>query len=203
VSLDRGTCAAGTRIVRIVDRRIVINTLCSRGQNYVLRYGPAVAPRLAADGYVFVTQTKPNAPPPVRTTKRKGKKKKPAPVVRFRALAPKKQPVVIVTGGPAHHLLVSATSIATSGVPFTVTVRAADQYDNTASNYGGTVTLSSSDPQGVLPGSYHYGPNDAATHGFTGTIMKTPGGQRVSATDDQGHVGQSSVINVYPFPTFG
>lgn len=203
VRLDRGTCATGTRIVRVVDRRILINTSCARDQTYTLAYGPAVAPRLAADGYVFLTQTKPSAAPPVRTTKKKGKKKRiRRPVLKFRALAPKKQPVVFVIGGPVHHLIVSATSIATSGVPFTVTVRGVDVYDNTASNYGGTVTLSSTDPQAVLPGSYHYGPNDVGTHAFAGTIMKTPGTQRVSASDDGGHTGQSGPINVYPFPTF-
>jgi hypothetical protein len=204
VRLGRGTCAAATRIVRIVDRRILISTSCARGQTYTLGYCPAAAPRLAADGYIFLTQTKPNAAPPVRTTKKKSRKKRQVrrPVLKFRPLAPKKQPVVFVTGGPAHHLIVSATSIATAGVPFTVTVRAVDVYDNTASNYGGTVTLSSIDPQAVLPGSYHYGPNDAGTHGFAGTIMKTPGTQRVSASDDAGHTGQTGPINVYPFPTF-
>jgi hypothetical protein len=200
ISLSRGSCAAGTRILRVSDRRIWISTLCGRGRTYTLTYGPAAAPRLSADGYVFLTQTKPNAAPPARTAKERQARRA---LLRFRALGPKKQPVVVVTGGPAHHLFVSSTSIATSGVPFTVTVRAVDQFDNTAADYRGVVTLSSTDPQAVLPSSYRYGPNDVSTHPFSGTILKTVGTQRVTAIDEAGRTGQTGPISVYPFPTTG
>ncbi len=200
VSLNRGSCAAGTRILRISDRRLWISTFCGKGRTYTLTYGPAAAPRFAADGYVFLTQTKPNAAPPARTKKERQVRRA---LLSFRALAAKKQPVVVVTGGPAHHLIASSTSIATAGVPFTVTVRAVDQFDNTAADYRGAVTLSSTDPEAVLPISYRYGPNDVSTHPFTGTILKTVGTQRVSATDDAGRTGQTGPISVYPFPTTG
>lgn len=197
VSLNRGSCAAGTRILRSSGRRLWISTLCGKGRTYTLSYGPAAAPRFAADGYVFLTQTRPNTAPPARTKKAR------QALLRFRALAAKKQPVVVVTGGPAHHLIVSSTSIATAGVPFTVTVRAVDQFDNTAADYRGFVTLSSTDPQAVLPISYRYGPNDLSTHPFVGTILKTLGAQSISAVDDAGRMGQTGPISVYPFPTTG
>jgi hypothetical protein len=183
VELQPAGCV-GTRISGIAGRRIVIATQCPRRHLYRLLYHRAVAPLLSADGYVFLTQTRPaNA------------RKK----TRFRALGPRKQPVVRVRGATAAGLFVTVTSIATAGVPFGATVRAVDQFGNNAIDYAGTVTLKSTDPAATIPPPYAYGPTDTAQHTFTGVVLRTPGTQRITATDSHGFTIQSGPITVSPF----
>jgi hypothetical protein len=191
VQLQHGSCSSATRIARVVARKIVITTSCGRGAKFTMTYGPAAAPLLSSDGYVFLTQTKPTVKPV-----RHAKKKRPAVV--FRPLAPKKQPVVLVVGGPVDHLVVSATSVATANTPFGVNVRALDAYGNGASGYTNTVSISSTDPLFTPPGPYTYTLNDTAAHAFTGVIMHTAGVQYVTAVDSSGFTATSNPITVYP-----
>src|SRR4029079_16622523 len=104
---------------------------CTRGDCSALTDGPALASPLAADGYVFLTQTKPSvgvtATKLVKVKKivknKKGKRvtrtivKRVPYVVKptFRPLAQKKQAVVVVNGGPVDHLALNAPTIATAG----------------------------------------------------------------------------------------
>src|SRR5213079_880225 len=77
------------------------------------------------------------------------------------------------------HFTVSAPASATAGTAFNFAVTALDQFNNTATGYGGTVHFTSSDGQAVLP------PNSTLTNG-TGTFsatLKTPGNQTITATD--------------------
>jgi hypothetical protein len=90
------------------------------------------------------------------------------------------------------------TSVATAGTPFGATVRAIDQWGNNAADYTGMVTLTSTDPLATLPAPYTYGPTDAAQHLFTGIILRTPGPQRVTATDSAGRSVSSGPISVSP-----
>jgi hypothetical protein len=184
VQLQPAGCTSATRITRIVDRRIAITTVCSRRQAYRLLYQHATAPRLSADGYVFLTQTRP------ASSSRK---------VVFRPLGPKKQPVVRVRGAAASALFMTVTSVATAGVPYNVTVRAIDPYGNNAADYAGTITLTSTDPAATLPAPYAYGPTDTAQHTFPGVVLRTPGTQRITATDSGGLSIQSGPITVSPF----
>jgi len=82
--------------------------------------------------------------------------------------------------GPAVRFTVaSCPASVLSGTPCTVTVTAQDQFGNTATGYAGTVAITSSDPQAVLP------PNTTLMSGvgmFTVTL-RTPGMQRITATD--------------------
>jgi hypothetical protein len=184
LELRRGTCAGSTRILSIRGRRVMIATACPRRQGYQLLYHKATAPQIAADGYIFLTQTRSAAA---------GRKAK------FRPLGSKHQPVVKVRGAPAVRLFVNATSVATAGTDFTVTVRAIDAYGNTASPYvGPTVTLGSSDPAASLPPPHNYVQGDTAQYAFTGTILRTPGTQTITATDSNGLTGQSAPIVVLP-----
>ena len=192
LQLQHGSCSSSTKIARVVARKIVIDTSCRRGAAFTMTYGPATAPTLSSDGYVFLTQTKPT----VKPVRRAKKKKRPATL--FRPLAPKKQPVVVVTGGPVDHLVVSATSVATVNTPFGVSVRALDVYGNGASGYTNTVSISSTDPLFTPPGPYTYTLNDTAAHTFTGVLMHTPGVQYVTAVDSSGLTAVSNPINVYP-----
>ena len=187
VELQPTGCASATRITGIVGRRITIATTCARKHFFKLLYHHASAPLLAADGYIFLTQTRPTAP-------KTGARKK----VLFKPLGPRKQPVVRVRGAGVSSLFMTLTSVSTAGTPFSATVRAIDQWGNNAADYTGTVTLTSTDPLATLPGSYTYGPTDTAQHVFTGVILRTPGTQRITATDSAGHSISSAPISVSP-----
>jgi hypothetical protein len=180
VELQSAGCV-GTRIAGIASRRIVIATQCPRRHLFRLLYHKAAAPLLSADGFVFLTQTRPaNAP-------------KKAP---FRPLGPKKQPVVKVRGAAQAGLFMTITSVATAGVPFGATVRAVDQFGNNAADYAGTVTLTSSDPLASLPEPYAYATKDVGQHTFTKLVLHTVGTQTVTATDSNGFTVQSPPIAV-------
>jgi hypothetical protein len=179
VELKRGTCGGSTRITSIARRRLTIATACKRGHGYQLLYHKATVPTIAADGYIFLTQT--------RTSARKA---------RFHPLARSGQPVVKVKGGPATGLDLTLTSVTTAGTAFGVTVRAVDPYFNNAFPYGATVTLTSSDPAATLPGPYAYQASDLAQHTFTGVVLRTPGVQTITATDSNGLTKQSPPIAV-------
>lgn len=212
VQLARGSCASTTRLARIVGRRLQIATSCTRGQTFTLTYYAQVT-TIAADGYVFLTQTRPSAP--VVKTKivekvvktKQGKLKTKRVRVKytvkptFRPLAQKKQPIVYVTGAAVDHLVVNAPTIVTSGTPFTIGVRAEDVYGNVACCYTGTVTFSSSDPDAFLPDPYTFTSSDLGAKSFGRVILRNAGTQTISVTDNQGHTDPSNPINVYPFPT--
>jgi hypothetical protein len=178
------TGCVNSRITGVTPRRIVISTKCPRRHLFRLIYHRVATPLLAADGYVFLTQTRPAAAP----------RKTP-----FKPLGPRKQPVVRVRGAAATGLFMTATSFATAGVPFSATVRAVDQFGNNASDYIGTVTLTSTDPAASLPGGYPYGATDASQHTFAGVVLRTPGTQRITATDSHGFKIESGPITVSPF----
>ena len=180
VELQSAGCV-GTRISGIAGRRIVIATHCPRRHLFRLLYHRADAPQISADGYVFLTQTRPAGAP-----------KK----VLYRPLGPKKQPVVRVRGAGAAGLFMAVTSVATVGVPFGVTVRVVDQYGNNAADYAGTLTLTSSDPAATLPAPYLYGTKDVSQHTFAGTVLHTPGTQTITARDSNGFTITSPPITV-------
>src|SRR3977135_588015 len=81
----------------------------------------------------------------------------------------------------ATHFSVAAPSLATAGVPFTVTVTAQDITNATDTAYAGTVTLSSSDPAAILPQAYTFKASDHGARTFTVTL-NTPGQQTITAT---------------------
>jgi len=83
------------------------------------------------------------------------------------------------TPAAANNFLVSIPATATAGAPVTATVTARDAYNNTATNYTGSVHLTSSDAAATL------GANATLTNGvgtFSVTFI-TGGNQTVTATD--------------------
>ena len=183
VELQRESCSSSTRLLKIAGRRITIATACGHRHFFRLLYHKATAPHFSADGYVFLTQTRSAAGGRRRTT--------------FRPLDPHKQPVVRVRGGAATALFMTTTSVAVSGTPFNATVRAVDPYGNNATGYPGTaVTLTTTDPAASLPAPYAYGTTDGAQHTFTGLVLRTPGTQRITATDSAGRSVTSGPITV-------
>jgi hypothetical protein len=213
VALARGSCSSATKLGRILGPRLVIATSCKRGQRFTVTYGPARAASLAADGYVFLTQTRPSAGIVKTKTIKKivkaknGKRKTKVTRVKivikptFRALAQKKQPVVVVTGAPIDHLAINAPSIATSGTPFTINVRAEDAFNNAACCYTGTVSFSSSDPDAFLPTPYTFTSADLGAKNLGRVILRTAGSQTITVSDNAGHSDTSNAVTVYPFPT--
>jgi hypothetical protein len=216
VALANNTCSASTSIVRVAGNRVTIAANCQRGQGFDVNYGPATASTLSADGYVFLTQTRPNAGVTatklvkvmrVVKDKKTGKRVKKTITKRvqyvikptFRPLAQKKQPIVYVTGGPVDHLAVNAPTIASSGTPFTLNVRAEDAYGNPASGYTGTVNFSSTDPAAFLPMPYTFAASDLGAKNFGGVILRAVGTQTITVTDSSGRVDPSNPITVYSF----
>ncbi len=84
--------------------------------------------------------------------------------------------------GPATQLFVNSVPSVTAGTSFTVTVTAADQFDNTATGYVGTIHFTSSDGAAVLPADYMFVAGDAGVHMFNATL-NTAGPQTITATD--------------------
>jgi hypothetical protein len=178
LELKRGTCGGSTRIASIKARRVTIATACKRNHTYQLLYHKATVPTMAADGYIFLTQTRASGSTKLRPLARSG------------------QPVVKIKGGAPTGLDMTLTNVATVGTPFSVTVRAVDSWFNNAFPYGATVTFTSSDPAATLPGPYAYTPADVAQHTFTGVVLRTPGTQTITATDSNGFTKQSPPITV-------
>ncbi len=89
----------------------------------------------------------------------------------------------------------STISAGTVGA-FTITAQNADGTTNTS--YTGTVHLSSSDSQAVLPGDYTFTADDQGVHVFN-VALKTAGGRTLSVTDVATGAGGSQIgIGVNP-----
>ena len=192
VTLQNGSCAAATRISAVRGRRIVIAAACGRGRQFTLTYANVTAPYFSSEGFTFLTQTKRTIQP-----RRNGRTRR----TRFLPLAPQKQPIVIVGGGPVAELSITATAVTTAGVAFTATVRAVDVYGNTAPTYTGAVVFASSDPAATLPPPYAFTATDGGSHVFTGLILRTPGAHTIRVGDDSGRGAVTGPINVYAWAT--
>jgi hypothetical protein len=70
----------------------------------------------------------------------------------------------------------------TAGAAGSFTVMALNSDGTTNTSYAGTVHLTSSDPQAVLPADYTFTTSDAGVHTFSATL-KTAGTQWITATD--------------------
>jgi hypothetical protein len=182
VEVKPGACDPSTRIVAVKTRRVTIATSCKLRRSYQLLYHKVTAPLLSADGYIFL----------VKTRSAKGRNAKLRPLGRL------KQPVIKVRGAPPAALFVGAPSVVTAGTAFGITVRANDAYGNNAYPYLATVTLASTDSAATIPAPYAYVPTDVAQHVFAGAVLRTPGTQRITASDSIGLSSQSGPITVVP-----
>ena len=101
---------------------------------------------------------------------------------------------ITVSAATTTHFAVTAPAAATAGTSLSFTVMALDQFNNTATAYGGTVVFASSDAAGTVPS------NSTLTNG-TGTFsatFTTAGSQTLTATDKttSSITGQSGTITV-------
>ena len=94
-------------------------------------------------------------------------------------------PAITVAPAATDHLTVTTTagSPQTAGIAFSTTVTAKDTYGNTTPAYTGTVALTSTDAQAVLPANYTFLAGDNGAHAFATTALKTVGSKTITATD--------------------
>ena len=112
--------------------------------------------------------------------------------------------VVNVQAAAADHFEVDAPAAVTSGMAFDLTVLALDPYGNADTNYAGTVTFATSDPDpgAVLPPDYTFTAGDQGVHTFAGgATFRTVGVQTVLVSDGtDGLVPDFADVNVTPAP---
>jgi predicted outer membrane repeat protein len=99
----------------------------------------------------------------------------------------------------ASAFVLTAPDTVPAGMPFAVTVTAADVFAQVAVGYTGTVTFSTTDPDPnvVLPPDYPFTLADQGRHTFlAGFTLQTPGLWTVTATDTAGGFAASVPITV-------
>jgi hypothetical protein len=107
---------------------------------------------------------------------------------------------IAVGPGPATHLEVNpATTSATAGTAFNVTVQAKDQFQNTDPSYAGTIHFTSTDGAATLPADSTL-TNGVGTFSVT---LKTAGSRTITATDTvtSSITGTSVAVTVAPSST--
>ncbi|HMC68206.1 MAG TPA: hypothetical protein VKJ07_03550, partial [Mycobacteriales bacterium] len=88
--------------------------------------------------------------------------------------------VTIVSGDATALVVASGSTTAGAATPATVTAK--DVFGNVVGTYRGTVTLTSTDPQAILPAPYTFTAADAGQHTFSMTL-ETAGTFNVTASD--------------------
>jgi parallel beta-helix repeat protein len=104
-----------------------------------------------------------------------------------------KQSGIPVSAAAAVTLAVTNPVKPATGSPFNVTVSALDPFGNSDPSYKGTVHLSSTDSQGVMPADYPFTSADAGSHVFSVTF-NTAGTQTLTATDSAANFTGSLAI---------
>jgi hypothetical protein len=94
------------------------------------------------------------------------------------------------------HFVVKVPTSATSGTPFPITVEARNAANLVDALFTGTVSISSSDSQAILPANYAFSPADDGRHTFMVTF-NTSGPQTLTASSG-GFTGTSAGVPVAP-----
>jgi phospholipase/lecithinase/hemolysin len=90
---------------------------------------------------------------------------------------------IVITPTTSVRLTVATPASVSAGTAFSVTVTAWDAYGNLATNYTGTVTLTSTDGAATLPGPYTFTAADQGVHTFVnGVTLTSSGTQTITAT---------------------
>jgi hypothetical protein len=106
---------------------------------------------------------------------------------------------ISVVGGPAEKLEVIAKTNALVGNPTRVGIVAVNHHNDLADfpAYTGTVRLTSTDPNAVLPSQYTFASSDESSVKFHDIVFATPGVHRVTAKSLDGKlIGESNPIIV-------
>src|SRR5262249_39846104 len=107
---------------------------------------------------------------------------------------------IVVSPAAASTLTITGVpSTVTAGGAFSLIVTAHDPFNNIATGYRGTVTLTSTDSQATLPANYTFTAADAGVHAFSNVILRTAGSRTVTAQDTaDGTITGSSTVTVNP-----
>jgi serine/threonine protein kinase len=105
---------------------------------------------------------------------------------------------VLVTPGPARRFRVGAPARVVAGKPCEITVAALDEFDNTDTEYSGSIHLTSDAPGAMMPMDYTFAVGDEGTHAFRVTFPKQ-GEWSVKASDTaRGAIVGSRKVRVRP-----
>ena len=93
---------------------------------------------------------------------------------------------------------ISAPASVGSGSSFSITVQTKNSAGANMNTYRGTIHFTSTDGSATLPADYTFTAADAGAHTFSGVVLRTSGGQTISAagTVNVGFRGTSSAITV-------
>ena len=116
-------------------------------------------------------------------------------------LSPSSLAFSVIPGVAASVVVNGFPGTTTAGTAGTVTVTLKDALGNVATGYTGTMHLTSSDPQAVLPANYTFQSIDAGVKNF-GVTLKTAGTESITSTDtvNSGLTGAQSGITVNTAP---
>lgn len=92
--------------------------------------------------------------------------------------------VTLTVQSSTTHFSVAAPASTTAGTAFSVTLTALNSANQTSTSYTGSVVLTSTDPQGVLPSIYTFTAGDQGIHIFSAVTLNTAGNQIITATDN-------------------
>jgi hypothetical protein len=106
--------------------------------------------------------------------------------------------VSTVSGAATHFSIAASPSSVVAGDAFDLTVTALDANNTIATSYRGTVSFTSTDPQGAsLPDNYTFTAGDAGVHTFSmAAALYTAGNQSISATDISSGITGSGTVSV-------
>ena len=112
---------------------------------------------------------------------------------------------VTVTPAAAVGFSIIGPATVAADTPFDVAVAALDPYGNVDSNYQGTITFATTDPDPgvVLPASYTFTANDAGVIPAGGVLLVTPGDQGRYVTDTNSLMGSLTLTVTAPPPPPG
>jgi hypothetical protein len=109
--------------------------------------------------------------------------------------------LTVVPADPDHFVVTTtAADPDLAGTAFDVAVTVQDAYGNTVTDYTGTVTFSSADPNpATLPADYTFTTDDAGVYTFTAAAtLFTAGDQDVTVTDTTSGITGTAIVTVDP-----
>ncbi len=120
------------------------------------------------------------------------------------AITGTKTGITVVHAHAASYSVIPSVTSVSVGKPMSVTITVRDPYSNVVTNYGGTVHLTSTDANAVLPPDYTFAPTDNGVKLFTNAIIfNTIGSQTLTATDtiDSAITGGVTILVVNKKPS--
>src|SRR5262249_22134992 len=108
--------------------------------------------------------------------------------------------IIILPVAPGHLSVTSSVTVTVAGMPFDITVTVKDPYNNTVTEYAGTLTFASADPYGAaLPAAYTSTAADSGTHTFAvGATLYTTGTWNVTAGDSAAAIAGGVSVGLTP-----